>query len=87
MDIRKNTAEVSCLGHKICVSSCFCFTQMFVTGSCVCGELESIIYRVFFFLWIQSGGCKLAILRSFKQRLYILHSKILAQFHFGTFYP
>ena len=31
-------------------------------------------YRVFFFLWIQSGSCKSAILRSFKQFLYILHS-------------
>ena len=44
-------------------------------------------YRVFFFLWIQSGGCKSAILRSFKQFLYFLHSKIWAHFHFGTFDP
>ena len=39
----------------------------------------------FFLLWIQSGGCKSAILRSFKQFLYILHSKLWAHFHFGTF--
>ena len=45
------------------------------------------IYRVFFFLWIQSGGCKWAILRSFQQFLYFLHSKIWAHFHFGTFDP
>ena len=44
-------------------------------------------YRVFFFLWIQSGGCKSAILRSFQQFLYFLHSKIWAHFHFGTFDP
>ena len=37
----------------------------------------SHIYRVFFFLWIQSGGCKSAILRSFEQFLYFLHSKVL----------
>ena len=42
-------------------------------------------YRVFFFLWIQSRGCKSAILRSFEQFLYFLHSKIWAHFHFGTF--
>ena len=30
-----------------------------------CGKYYT--YRVFFFLWIQSGGCKTAILRSFKQ--------------------
>merc|ERR1712218_353090 len=44
-------------------------------------------YRVFFFLWIQSGGCKSAILRSFMLFLYFLHSKIWAHFHFGTFDP
>ena len=44
-------------------------------------------YRVFFFLWIQSEGCKSAILRSSKQFLYFLHSKIWAHFHFGTFDP
>ena len=45
------------------------------------------LYRVFFFLWIQSGGCKTAILMSFKQFLYFLHSKLWAHFHFGTFDP
>ena len=40
-----------------------------------------------FFLWIQSGGCKSAILRSFMLFLYFLHSKIWAHFHFGTFDP
>ena len=45
------------------------------------------IYRVFFFLWFQSGGCKTAILMSFKQFLYFLHSKLWAHFHFGTFDP
>ena len=44
-------------------------------------------YRVFFFLWIQSGGCKSAIFGSFKQFLYFLRSKIWAHFHFGTFEP
>ena len=29
-------------------------------------------YRVFFFLWIQSGGCKSAILRSFEQYFLLL---------------
>ena len=29
-------------------------------------------YRVFFFLWIQSGGCKTAILKSFKQYFLLL---------------
>ena len=47
----------------------------------------SYLYRVFFFLWIQSGGCKSAILMSFKQFLYFLHSKLWAHFHFGTFDP
>ena len=42
-------------------------------------------YTGCFFLWIQSGDCKSAILRSFKQFLYFLHSKIWAHFHFGTF--
>ena len=41
----------------------------------------------FFFLWIQSGGRKSAILRSFMLFLYFLHSKIWAHFHFGTFDP
>ena len=40
-----------------------------------------------FFLWIQSGGCKSAILRSFMLFFYFLHSKIWAHFHFGTFDP
>ena len=44
------------------------------------------IYRVFFFRWIQSRGCKTATLRSFQQYfLLYLHSKIWAHFHFGTF--
>ena len=47
--------------------------------------LESEHTGCFFFLWIQSGGCKSAILRSFQQFLYFLHSKIWAHFHFGTF--
>ena len=46
-----------------------------------------LMYRVFFFLWIQSGGCRSAILRSFMLFLYFLHSKIWAHFHFGTFDP
>ena len=49
--------------------------------------ISGLKYRVFFFLWIQSGGCKSAILRSFQKFLYFLHSKIWAHFHFGTFDP
>ena len=45
----------------------------FVTDLDVCTNMYKK-YRVFFFLWIQSGGCKSAILRSFKQFLYILHN-------------
>ena len=39
------------------------------------GRLQ--LYRVFFFLWIQSGGCKSTILMSFKQFLYFLHCQTL----------
>ena len=53
----------------------------------ICYDFRYLFYRVFFFLWIQPEGCKSAILRSFKQFLYFLHSKIWAHFHFGTFDP
>ena len=61
-------------------------TEACVRLSCL-AFVSFLLYRVFFFLWIQSGGCKSAILRSFKQFLYFLHSKIWAHFHFGTFDP
>ena len=33
------------------------------------------MYTVLFFLWIQSGGCKSAVLRSFMQCLYFCIAK------------
>ena len=45
------------------------------------------IYRVIFLTRPGVRACKSAILRSFKLFLYILHSKIWAHFHFGTFEP
>ena len=48
---------------------------------------NSDIYRVIFLTRPGVRACKSAILWSFKLFLYILHSKIWAHFHFGTFEP
>ena len=44
-------------------------------------------YSVIFLTRPGVRACKLAMLRSFKQFLYFLYSKIWAHFHFGTFDP
>ena len=48
-------------------------------------QLMADKYSVIFLTRPGVRACKSAILRSFKQFLYFLHSKIWAHFHFGTF--